>query len=150
MDCLIDYIAVFPDGNTEIIKNKIKYCSLIEMAKFIYELYYTEEGKQFKLINNDKLDELLHILLIEVNRRSQIEKDKQLQQAYNEDKENINTSPIPITKGQLNYTAEEYIPYSQDNFMNEIKNNIYTFFTYHMDIDGFTPIECFCKIRCNR
>jgi hypothetical protein len=147
MDYLIDYIAVFPDGNNEILKQGIKKCNLIEMAKFIYELYYTDEGKVFKSINNDKMQELLQILLQETNRRSQEEKDKQLQQAYIEDKENININPCPspIPKGQLNYTAEEYIPYSQDNFMNEIKNNIYTFFTYHMDVDGFTPIESFCK-----
>jgi len=129
MDCIIDYLAVFPDGNNEVLIEGIKKITLIELATFIYDINYTYAGNEFKKINSNKLQELLYILLNDVNRRN------------NEEKENINTSP----KAQLNYTAEEYIPYCQQNRMNEIKNKIYTFFTYHMNVDGYTPIKSFCN-----
>jgi hypothetical protein len=117
------------------------------MAKFIYDLYYTDEGKVFKSINIEKMNELLQILLQETNRRSQEEKDKQLQLALIEDKENIEKhvkNANVMVKGQLNYSAEEYIPNNTYDNITDIKNNIYTYFTNHMDIDGFTHIESFC------
>ena len=145
MDCIIDYLAVFPDGNNEVLTEGIKKITLIDLAKFIYDINYTYEGNEFKKIDNNKLQELLYILLTEINRRSQIDKDKQIKLSNIEDKENINVNTINKNKGQLSYNAEEYIPYNQQNIMNEIKNNIYSYFTYNMDVDGFTPIICFCN-----
>jgi hypothetical protein len=135
MDSLIDFIAVFPDGNFNNIIKEIKKCSMPELFDFVKDLDNSEYMKYLMNIDTVKFRELLYIIFNEVQHRHNAKFTFNLHNAGNI---------------SLSVNAQEYIPSDENkiscNFNDEnILNNLYFFFTNEMDVHGFTPIMAFCN-----
>jgi len=141
MDSLIDFIAVFPDGNCNNIIKEIKKCSMNELFNFVKELDNSDFMKYLMNIDTLKFRELLCVIFTEVQQRHNSK--------FTFDLHSTGYKSLSIN-------AEEYIPNEEtkilinfnDNISNNenILNNLYFFFTNQMDISGYTPIMTFCNI----
>jgi hypothetical protein len=144
MDSLIDFIAVFPDGNCNNIIKEIKKCSMPDIYDFVKELDNSQEAKILNNINSLKYKELLYVIFTEVQQRHNLK--------FKFDIHNVNNVK---NNQKLSINAEEYIPNEETqiliNFNDYIPNNhnilnyIYFFFTNETDINGYTPIMTFCN-----
>jgi len=154
MDSLIDFIAVFPDGNYNNIIKEIKKCSMHELFDFVKELDNSECMKYLMNIDTLKFRELLYIIFSEVQQRHNSKFTFDIHNVNNLNNVN-NVNKFVKNNHNLSINAEEYIPNEETKILinfndytpnnQNFLNNIYYFFNNETDINGFTPIMTFCN-----
>ena len=105
MDSLIDFIAVFPDGNCNNIIKEIKKCSMPDIYDFVKELDNSEETKILNNINSLKYKELLYVIFTEVQQRHNLKFKFDIHNVNN-----VNNVNNVKNNQKLSINAEEYIP----------------------------------------